>query len=185
MKEYLARPWIIAGYSLFAKEGPRGLKIEVMAGLVKKSKSSFYHYFADLEVFTEDLLRYHMTRAREIAARERACQSIVPDLLNVLVDSKPDLLFNRQLRIYRDVPAFNKCFEQSNIEASNALMDLWMAEVGLTDHKKLASQLFMLVMDNFYLQISEKNLTYEWLLSYFSKLGTLVAEMKKSEVAPC
>lgn len=42
MNEGLKLPWIIAGYDLFAKEGPKGLKIEVMASNVKKSKSSFY-----------------------------------------------------------------------------------------------------------------------------------------------
>jgi AcrR family transcriptional regulator len=183
MNEGLKLPWIIAGYDLFAKEGPKGLKIEVMASKVKKSKSSFYHHFSDLEVFTEELLLYHLERARLVAEREAKCKNIVPDLLNVLIDSKYDLLFNRQLRVHRDQPDFKKCFEQSNKEASKAIIDLWTAELGLGDNKKLATLLFMLVMDNFYLQITEKNLTFEWLLNYFTELGTMVAEMKKSELA--
>jgi AcrR family transcriptional regulator len=43
--------WIQAGYALFAEQGPSALKIEVLAKMVGISKSSFYHYFADLEVF--------------------------------------------------------------------------------------------------------------------------------------
>lgn len=31
MNEGLKLPWIIAGYDLFAKDGPTGLKIDVMA----------------------------------------------------------------------------------------------------------------------------------------------------------
>ena len=49
-------PWILCGYNIFSKEGPKGLKIEVIARQVSKNKSSFYHHFADLEVFTEILL---------------------------------------------------------------------------------------------------------------------------------
>jgi AcrR family transcriptional regulator len=181
MHDDVKLPWIMAGYELFAKGGPAGLKIEVMAGKVKKSKSSFYHHFSDLEVFMEELLTYHLTRAEAIADRERECKCLVPDLLNVLVESKPDLLFNRQLRIHRDNPAFKKCFEQSNKEASEAIMGLWVTELGLQENKNLARILFFLVMDNFYLQISEKSLTYEWLLNYFAELGRMVAEMKKLE----
>jgi hypothetical protein len=61
------------------------------------------------------------------------------------------------------------------------LMTLWVSELGLADNQKLADLLFKLVMDNFYLQISEKNLTYPWLLNYFVELGTMVEEMRKSE----
>jgi AcrR family transcriptional regulator len=181
MSEAIKLPWIEVGYELFSKEGPKGLKIEAIARQVKKSKSSFYHHFSDLEIFTHELLQYHLQRAARIATRERACQRITPDLLDVFIDSKVDLLFNRQLRVNRDTPAFKQCFEKSNQQATNALMNLWITELGLAENQKLASLLFMLVMDNFYLQISDKNLTYDWLLNYFSELGNMVAEMKKSE----
>lgn len=181
MNDAIKLPWVEAGYHLFAEHGPKGLKIEVIARHVKKSKSSFYHHFSDLEVFSEELLFFHIQRAKQVAERERACKTIVPDLLNVLVDAKTDLLFNRQLRIHRDTPAFKKCFEQSNELASQALMALWVSELGLADNQKLAGLLFKLVMDNFYLQISEKNLNYPWLLSCFVELGTMVEEVKKSE----
>jgi AcrR family transcriptional regulator len=181
MNDAIKLPWVEAGYHLFAEHGPKGLKVEVIARHVNKSKSSFYHHFSDLEVFTEELLFFHMHRAKQVAELERACKTIVPELLNVLVDAKTDLLFNRQLRIHRDTPAFKKFFEQSNELASQALINLWATELGLADNQKLAGLLFKLVMDNFYLQISERNLTYPWLLNYFAELGTMVEEMKKAE----
>ncbi len=95
MGESLKLPWVEAGYHLFAEHGPKGLKIEVIARHVKKSKSSFYHHFSDLKVFTEELLFFHMQRAKQVAELERACKSIVPELLNVLVEAKTYLLFNR------------------------------------------------------------------------------------------
>jgi AcrR family transcriptional regulator len=60
--------WLFAGYELFAEKGPEGLKIEVLAQKVGISKSSFYHHFADLELFTDFLLKYYLDQAKRMAA---------------------------------------------------------------------------------------------------------------------
>ncbi|NQZ48466.1 MAG: TetR/AcrR family transcriptional regulator, partial [Erythrobacter sp.] len=70
-KKDLLLPWIKAGYTLFAEEGPQGLKVEVIARRVNKSKSSFYHHFADLEVFTEFLLDHHLKQSAHLAELEK------------------------------------------------------------------------------------------------------------------
>ena len=54
------QPWIEIGYKTFAKLGPDGLKIEALARAVGKSKSSFYHLFATLEIFQRALLIHHL-----------------------------------------------------------------------------------------------------------------------------
>ncbi len=43
--------WIIKGYETFALFGEKVLKIEKLAKDVGISKSSFYHHFADLDIF--------------------------------------------------------------------------------------------------------------------------------------
>ena len=72
-------PWIEAGYELFAAQGPDGLRVETLARKVGISKSSFYHHFADIDVFTERLLEWHLDRAVEIAGRARDCRTFDPD----------------------------------------------------------------------------------------------------------
>ena len=62
--------WISAGYENFALTGPSGLKIEPLAKKVGKNKSSFYHYFADLELFMEELLKYHLQQSKIIAEKD-------------------------------------------------------------------------------------------------------------------
>ena len=52
--------WIQEGYFVFGRKGPNGINIELLAKKLKKSKSSFYHYFGDLETFQEALLDYHL-----------------------------------------------------------------------------------------------------------------------------
>lgn len=172
-------PWIAVGYDLFAKDGPQGLKVEVIARAVQKSKSSFYHHFADVELFTEVLLSYHLKRTKIIAQREKLCNTINPDLIDLLLDVKQDLLFSRQLRVNRHTPAFRTCFEQSNKEITDVFLDVWAKDIGLTDKPSLARSLFKLSLENFYLQITEESLTQEWLLNYFSELRLMVTEFNR------
>jgi AcrR family transcriptional regulator len=173
-------PWLQIAYQRFAHEGPTGLKVEVLAKAVGKSKSSFYHLFADVEVFTEALLAYHLERARLIAERERACQNVVPELLHVLVEFKEDLLFSRQLRVHRQVPAFKHCFEKVNQMVGDAFLDVWAASLDLSEQRHLAREVLALALENFYLQITPNNLNYDWLLQYFSQLRSTVRGLKNS-----
>jgi AcrR family transcriptional regulator len=82
MTENIRQPWILEGYKIFSQEGSKGLKIEVISRKVNKSKSSFYHLFADIDCFMEELLTFHLERAKIIAERERACNSIDPALIS-------------------------------------------------------------------------------------------------------
>ncbi len=70
MNQDTKQPWILTGYRLFDQQGPVGLKVEVLAREVGKSKSSFYHHFADLEAFTEAMLVHHLQQSRLIAEQE-------------------------------------------------------------------------------------------------------------------
>ena len=170
--------WIEAGYELFAAAGPHGLRVEVLARRVGKSKSSFYHHFADLECFAELLLARHHGRALAIADRERQCANVVPDLLNVLLDVKPDLLFNRQLRIHRANKNYEACFEKSSRHVAEALLPVWADMLGLGGNSGLARMVLNLSIENFYLQITDETLTYDWLLAYVNELRGMAREFQ-------
>jgi AcrR family transcriptional regulator len=173
--------WILVGYNIFSNEGQTGLKVEVIARKVGKSKSSFYHHFADIEIFTEALLNYHLERAIVIADMEKRCKQVVPDLLNVLIEIKEDLLFNRQLRINRQIPAFKNCFEKSSKAVGEAILGIWAEMLGLGDNSHLAQIVLNLSLENFYLQITEDTLTYEWLENYVNELKTMVHGFQMNE----
>ena len=176
-------PWIRAGYEIFSKEGPKGLKIEVIARKVGKSKSSFYHHFVDLEIFTDFLLKYHLERAEAIAILEAQCKNIDPEMIAVLVQVKTDLLFNRQLRVHRDNPNFRQVFEASNKMVSEAFLPVWAKDLGLEGHPLLASDYFKLALENFYLQITEETLNHEWLRGYFQELRQMAGRFKGSSTS--
>ncbi len=165
--------WLQQGYTTFAHHGPEALKVERLARAVGKSKSSFYHYFADPEGFQESLLHHHLEQARLIAKKEAACQSL-DDLVGVLLEHKTDLLFNRQLRVHRSHPAFERCFEATTELTVSAILPVWGRIIGLKDQSYLAALVLQLSLENFYIQLTPDTLNRAWLLDYFVELQHLV-----------
>lgn len=166
--------WIKTGYEIFAQSGPAGLKIESLAKKVGISKSSFYHHFADLELFADDLLNYHIQQSYVIANKENSAKMINPDLINILVEHKTDILFNRQLRINRQDHRFSEILEKSNQILGNAFVLLWVKDLNLQLSEKQLAGIFELAIENFYLQINLNNLTVNWLSEYFVNLKRII-----------
>lgn len=162
--------WIEAGYEMFAHSGRAGLKIEALARTVGVSKSSFYHYFVDLDIFTGQLLRHHLKQSAIMADKEKKAETIDPDLIRVLVEHKTDLLFNRQLRIHQHIQAFSQALLQSNQIVGNEFIKLWSKDLKLDLGRAQLEGLFELALENFFLQINADNLHEQWLSDYFKRL---------------
>jgi AcrR family transcriptional regulator len=179
MKE-IEKAWIEKGYRFFAYEGPSGLKIERLSKEVGKNKSSFYHLFADLEVFTERLLTYHVTQAKIIAEKESNSNN-ENELIEVILEHKIDLLFNRQLRIHREIKKFENCFNQINQVSIPAILPLWKQIIGLSENTALAQVVLSLSLENFYLQITDETLNESWLVTYFASIRQMVRHFKQTK----
>lgn len=176
-------PWVEKGYSIFANEGPSGLKVERLAKEVGKNKSSFYHHFADLEVFTSHLLDHHLHNSTNLAAKETKATN-AEELISILLEHKVDLLFNRQLRVHREIPQFEQCFTKVNEISIPGIIPLWSKIIGLSGETELASLVLHLSLENFFIQITSEALTKEWLKSYFKEIESLVSKFKKTGISP-
>jgi AcrR family transcriptional regulator len=162
--------WIKAGYEIVALFGQGGLKIEPLAKKVGKSKSSFYHYFSDLELYIDSLLKHHIDQSYIIADKEQKANSISPELINILVEHRVDLLFNRQLRINQNIKSFSDTLIQSNKIVGDAFVKAWVKELSLQLSQKQIQGIFTLALENFFLQINADNLNDKWLSEYFVNL---------------
>ena len=162
--------WIKTGYEIFAISGQSGLKIEPLAKKVGISKSSFYHHFADIEIFVEFLLKHHIQQSYIIAEKEHQAKNVSPELIDILIEHKYDLLFNRQLRINKNVKLFADTLSQSNKIVGNAFVMVWVKDLNLQLNQKQLEGLFELALENFYLQINSENLTHQWISDYFANL---------------
>ena len=171
--------WIKTGYRIFAIEGPNGLKVEKLAKISQKNKSSFYHFFSDMEIFISKLLKQHIEQILIIAEKETDTKSI-NDISEILIEHKLDLLFNRQLRIYRDILHFKKCFLKTNEILMPAFLPVWKEIIGLNENSYLAQMVLLLSIENFFLQITNETLNEIWLKKYFSEIKTMVSFIQKS-----
>jgi AcrR family transcriptional regulator len=165
--------WIKTGYEMFAHGGLSGLKIETLAKKVGISKSSFYHHFADMELFVEQLLQYHIQQSVVIGEKEQQAVHIDPDLIDILVAHKTDLLFNRQLRIHRNNPLFAETLLKSDAAVGNGFVLIWVKDLGLQLQPKQLEAIFELALENFFLQMNAENLNHAWLSNYFNHLKTI------------
>lgn len=162
--------WIQVGYDLFAQAGLAGLKVEALAKRVGISKSSFYHHFADLELFMEQLLSHHLQQAAVMAEKERQSRHIDPDLISVLLEHQTDLLFSRQLRVHRQHKAFQETLTKSDLIVAHSFVPVWVRELNLKLTQQQLEGIFSLALENFFLQITPDNLNYDWLSGYFAQL---------------
>ncbi|GAA4274384.1 hypothetical protein U6A24_15540 [Aquimarina gracilis] len=165
--------WLETGYKCFAYNGPKELKVERLSKEIGKNKSSFYHLFADLEVFTENLLEFHLRRAKMVSKKESNARS-EEELISIIIEHKIDLLFNRQLRVHRDNPGFKKCLYRINQFSIQGLMPVWENIVSLSGNSPLAKMVLHLSLENFYLQITDETLNETWLRKYFADIRKMV-----------
>ena len=170
--------WLQEGYYMFGREGPKGINIEFIAKKLNKSKSSFYHYFGDLDTFQEVLLDYHLKRADQIAARGKKCNNMDPDVINLMVETKDDLLFSKQLRLNTQNPLIKKCFDESFHKITDSFIDKWNLAIGFEHKPMLGKVIFHILVDNFFLQVSDENLTYPWFHAYISHLRSIIQKIQ-------
>ena len=172
--------WLAQGYEQFAIGGPASLKVEPLAARTGISKSSFYHHFADLEVFEEQLCQLHLRRAAGLAERERAAASIDPDLIDILVTHKTDLLFSRQLRMNRQRQLFENALQLSNNIVGTDFIALWARELRLNLNQAQLQVIFGLALENFYLQMQPEQLGADWLRAHFKQLRQQLQLLNKA-----
>lgn len=51
-----------------------------------------------MQLFLDELLNHHLEQSKVIAKKEKSVQTIQPELIEILMEHKIALLFNRQLR---------------------------------------------------------------------------------------
>lgn len=172
--------WIKEAYILISENGFDKFNVELLARKVNKSKSSFYHHFHDFETFKSILLKYHFSRAEELAIEIDKIEALNIDLINLLVTYKIDFLFHKQLRIHREDLEFNQYISKTTQKLDALFLNLWIEFLGLEDQPLFANALFHLITDNFFLRITVNNYNSTWLLKYIKEVGNMVHMIKPS-----
>jgi len=155
--------WTEAGYELFAREGFEAIQIEKLARLLQLNKSGFYHYFGDLEVFLDELLRLHRQKANLYMADIREVQTIDPEYFQIVVKHKVPVMFHMHLFRTKNKPEFTALAQTIDEEEEIIMGELWTAYLGFKGSSEAAIRYFNLVRDMINARMSFQNLDVEFL----------------------
>ncbi|WP_462249573.1 TetR/AcrR family transcriptional regulator [Ekhidna sp.] len=169
--------WIDAGYRRFATHGEAGLSVEAIARDLGKNKSSFYHYFGEIQVLRHDILNQHIDNSKLVGQKIEAANSLDPDVLNVILEHKQDFLFHKQLKLESD-PTYKTHHEKAYALVEAPLVTSISKAFNLEEKQLFSNALLSLVSDNFLLRIKEANLSLEWLRGYVQELKALTQHVK-------
>lgn len=170
--------WILAGCKLIAEQGMHALNAEHLANIVGSSKSSLYHYFGSLDDFRTMLLKYHVQQAEQMANQLEACETYIPDVLNVLIANKDNILFHRQLRIYRENPIYLKCFTRAYETVETLILNRLNEYLGIEAQPLFAKSFLNIITDNLLMRITKEDFTFDWFKNYTEEVSYLLLQMK-------
>jgi AcrR family transcriptional regulator len=153
--------WLEQGYIDFAKEGPDNLSINRIGQEIGASRSSFYHHFAEIDLFVDELLARHWAICQEFNQIGYAsCKNLIPDLYELLASYPIPLQFSRQLFHYRHMPRFNFVFVKSYEASAQAfVLALFAGHMDLHLPQDDLKHLFLTLGESWYSRLDPKDLS--------------------------
>ncbi|MCB2222397.1 MAG: TetR/AcrR family transcriptional regulator [Bacteroidetes bacterium] len=155
--------WLEEGYRQFALYGPQNLSIKKISEALGSSRASFYHFFGDMDVFTEELLAMHWDIAEKFnEIGKTSCNQLFPDLYDLLAENPVPLQFSMQLFHHRSKPAFNFLFIKTyEASAKTFLLYLFAEHYSLTQTEREIFNLWITVGEAWYSRLNKEDLSSE------------------------
>ena len=153
--------WIEKGYEYFALYGPDNLNINKISKDIGLARTTFYHYFGDLEIFTDELLNRHWEICQQssvIGLKE--CKKLFPDLYNMIEQYPVPLKFHKQLFLNRHILKFNYLFVKAhNYHANTFVLKLFSEQFNLNQSKEDLINLWTTVGESWYSRLDVNDLS--------------------------
>lgn len=171
--------WIITGYELVAEVGFDAISIEQISRLMGKNKSSFYHYFGELELYILQLLKWHIKQSEDFATKVESAMSINPDIFNLALEHKHDIFFHKQLRLKRNKTHFSEALAQAFGNYEKAVIKHWASFFGLEQKQKFVGTFIHFFTENLLLKATFDTFTFEWMENYAAELKAMVQQIEQ------
>ena len=157
----LKEKWLEGGYAEFAEVGPEHISINLIAKNIGASRSSFYHHFAEVDIFIDELLAEHWKISEEFIERGKEnCKNLIPDLYDMLAQYPAPLKFARQLFLYRHIPKYNYVFLKSFNESTDAfVLDLFARHLDWKQSHRELSGLYLSLGEAWYSRLDPRDLS--------------------------
>ncbi|MEO9966762.1 MAG: TetR/AcrR family transcriptional regulator [Reichenbachiella sp.] len=143
--------WILTGYQLFGEMGPVALNVEKLSNIIGLNRSSFYHYFGDMEVFESQLLTYHISRYAFFYDLIKDYDQFDMLFEDEVMQHKDELAFQRQLLIHESVARYKSCSDEARKHTEAKTYELWSAFNQQSNDSTESWTLFRAVRDFYYI----------------------------------
>lgn len=177
MKGDKKRIWVEAAYHRFAAHGEAGLTVEAIARDLNRNKSSFYHYFGELQVLKADMLQWHLEASKKVGEEMAVAEKLDPDVLKIILNYKMNFLFQKQLKL-AEGESYKQYDEQAFDCVRVPLLEKLSEALNIEKKQLFSTALLNLASDNFLLRIQESNLTLWWLRDYVEELRSLTRHIQ-------
>lgn len=176
--------WIEKGYEHFGLYGPNNISINAISKEIGSPRASFYHYFSDMEVFSNILLEAHVDVIDSfIGLGKQECKRLIPDLYGLLERFPMGLKFQRQLFLNRHIPQFGYLFSKSHDQTINELiLDLFFDEFDLNLKREDAARLWLTLTESWYARIDPENLVADELQRIAEDIMTSILKFMDSDL---
>ena len=166
--------WINAGYRLFGNIGPDALNVEKLSIIMGLSRSSFYHYFGDVEIFESELLTLHVKNFEHLGFLMKDFESFEQLFSERMMREGETLSFQRQLLVNRVTQRYQECSERARDYTEAKTYQLWTKYNDINSDSEEERELFQAIRDFYYIhydQNKQKNPgdVLVTLHSYFNK----------------
>jgi len=149
--------WITAGYNLFGEIGAESLNVEKLSNIVALNRSSFYHYFGDMELFETTILNHHIERYRTfgeiIKNYEKFEELFTPEVYN----HQDALAFQRQLMINQGISRYKQCSDNARKFTEQKTFELWSVFSKIKKESESEWILFRALRDFYFVNHGQNN----------------------------
>ena len=165
--------WLQTGYQEFARYGPDALKVDKIASLVGKSRSSFYHQFGDMINYEDALFQYHWEYSLLIVQKLEDAETFYPDFAELLQEEKTWAFAHMNTFHFRDrSEKFAEMFENVTQMIEPKIGHLWASTVGLDDLPvEKTKYLFRVIREAVFTRLSYESYSPEILMEEVRKLN--------------
>ena len=146
-----------------AEHGIGALKIDTLANLVGKSRSSFYHLFGDMDGFHDALIEFDLDLTRQFRDDTEYIEDFFPEYAEVMVKYKHMLFFNKHVFLNRSInEKYAETWEKIAELTDDKTEVLWMKLVNLPalpTHER--EQFYIIIRTSAFMRLQFSTFSYK------------------------